>query len=155
MNDKSSISANAPAPRLCHIRKVPDFDGYGFNLHAERGKPGQFIGSVDDGSPAAAAGLRDGDRILEVNGTNVALENHQQVVERIKAVPDEVWLLVVDGEAEAFYRERNIVVTSTMSNVVTMETPYPPASGPVSPDAGKRLLIAISIFEFLQEARVG
>jgi len=125
MNGKSSISVDAPAPRLCHIRKVPDFDGYGFNLHAERGKPGQFIGKVDEGSPAAAAGLRDGDRIVEVNGTNVALETHQQVVECIKAVPEEVRLLVVDVNAEAFYREHNVVVTVNMPNVVVMETPYP------------------------------
>jgi len=119
MNGQSSIPVDAPAPRLCHIRKVPDFDGYGFNLRAERGKPGQFIGDVDEGSPAAAAGLRDGDRIVEVNGSNVAGETHQQVVDRIRAVSDEVKLLVVDVEAEMFYREYNIVVTSTMPNVVT------------------------------------
>jgi len=143
MNDKSSSLADVPpAPRLCHIRKVPNFDGYGFNLHAERGKPGQFIGNVDEGSPAQAAGLRDGDRIVEVNGTNVALENHQQVVERIKAVPDEVRLLVVDVDAEQFYREHNVVVTATMPNVVTMETPYPvysPGPGRRLPDTGKHL----------------
>jgi len=38
--------------RLCHVIKVEDFDGYGFNLHAEKGKQGQYIGKVDDGSPA-------------------------------------------------------------------------------------------------------
>ena len=140
MNDKSSISVDVPAPRLCHIRKVPGFDGYGFNLHAERGKPGQFIGKVDEGSPAAAAGLRDGDRIVEVNGSNVALENHQQVVDRIRALPDEVRLLVVDADAEEFYREHNVVVSATMPNVVAMETPYPVCSlGPErsTSDTGK------------------
>jgi len=75
----SSVPVAGPAPRLCIVRKVPEFSGYGFNLHAERGKPGQFIGKVDEGSPAAAAGLRDGDRIVEVNGSNVALDTHQQV----------------------------------------------------------------------------
>ena len=117
-----SIPVDAPAPRLCHIRKVPQFDGYGFSLHAERGRAGQFIGEVDDGSPAAAAGLRDGDRIVEVNGTNVALENHHQVVERVKAVPGEVRLLVVDVDAEAFYRERNVVVTADMPNVIVIDS---------------------------------
>jgi len=123
---RMSESMDVRAPRLCHIRKVPGFDGYGFNLHAERGKPGQFIDKVDEGSPAAAAGVLGGDRIVEVNGTNVSLENHQQVVERIKAVPDEVVLLVVDFDTEAFYSERNIVVSATMPNVVMMETPRPP-----------------------------
>ena len=62
----SSIPEDAPRPRLCHIRKSPEFTGYGFNLHAEKGKAGQFIGKVDEGSPAAVAGLKEGDRIVEV-----------------------------------------------------------------------------------------
>ena len=62
------LPSDAPPPRLCHVIKRPDFPGYGFNLHAERTRPGQFIGKVDEGSPAEAAGLREGDRIVEVNG---------------------------------------------------------------------------------------
>ncbi|XP_060807605.1 Na(+)/H(+) exchange regulatory cofactor NHE-RF2 [Amyelois transitella] len=92
------MSANGSAatePRLCHVRKTPDFDGYGFNLHAEKGKPGQYIGKVDEGSPAEAAGLRRGDRILEVNGHSIAGETHKQVVSRIKERPEDAELLVV------------------------------------------------------------
>ncbi|XP_022112733.2 Na(+)/H(+) exchange regulatory cofactor NHE-RF2 [Pieris rapae] len=92
------MSANGSAAadsRLCHVRKVPDFDGYGFNLHAEKGKPGQYIGKVDDGSPAEKAGLRRGDRILEVNGHSIAGETHKQVVARIKERSDDAELLVV------------------------------------------------------------
>lgn len=83
-------------PRLCHVIKVKDFDGYGFNLHAEKGKPGQYIGKVDDGSPAELAGLRQGDRIIEVNAVNIGRETHKEVVQRIKAIANEVQLLVVD-----------------------------------------------------------
>ena len=126
MSDKLSTAVDAPAaPRLCHIRKVPDFDGYGFNVQAEIGRPGQFVHEVDERSPAAAAGLRDGDRIVEVNGTNVALEKHHDVVERIRATQDEVRLLVVDVVADAFYRQHDVVVTSTTPGVVVMETPQP------------------------------
>jgi len=34
--------------RLCVLGTWPDFTGYGFNLHAERGKPAasQFVGKV-------------------------------------------------------------------------------------------------------------
>ncbi|XP_047037005.1 Na(+)/H(+) exchange regulatory cofactor NHE-RF1 [Helicoverpa armigera] len=91
------MSANGSAatePRLCHVRKTPDFDGYGFNLHAEKGKPGQYIGKVDEGSPAERAGLRRGDRILEVNGHSIAGESHKQVVARIKERPEDAELLV-------------------------------------------------------------
>lgn len=78
--DVSELPADAPAPRLCHLVKWSDFDGYGFNLHAEKSKTGQFVGKVDERSPAQAAGLREGDRIIEVNGVNIANENHRQVL---------------------------------------------------------------------------
>nr|XP_023011769.1 Na(+)/H(+) exchange regulatory cofactor NHE-RF2-like [Leptinotarsa decemlineata] len=87
-----------PKARLCHIQKWESFDGYGFNLHAEKGKPGQYIGKVDEGSPAEAAGLRQGDRILEVNGESIANKTHKQVVELIKSQTGETKLLVVDPE---------------------------------------------------------
>uniref|UniRef100_A0A6G1S7S1 Na(+)/H(+) exchange regulatory cofactor NHE-RF1 n=1 Tax=Aceria tosichella TaxID=561515 RepID=A0A6G1S7S1_9ACAR len=116
---------DAPAPRLCHLIKWPDFDGYGFNLHAERSNPGQFIGKIDDQSPAQLAGLREGDRIIEVNGVNISNENHRQVVERIKSNPQEARLLVVDAEADAWYREQDLVVKSSQINVVYIKTPVP------------------------------
>lgn len=86
--------------RLCHIQKWENFVGYGFNLHAEKGKPGQYIGKVDEGSPAEAAGLRQGDRILEVNGESIANKTHKQVVELIKAQSGETKLLVTDPEED-------------------------------------------------------
>lgn len=58
-------------PRLCTLRKWDNFTGYGFNLQAEKGKPGQFIGYVDTNSPADSCGLRKNDRVIEVNGVNV------------------------------------------------------------------------------------
>uniref|UniRef100_A0A493SX94 PDZ domain-containing protein n=1 Tax=Anas platyrhynchos platyrhynchos TaxID=8840 RepID=A0A493SX94_ANAPP len=64
-------------PRLCHMLKGEN--GYGFHLHGEKGKSGQFIRKVEPGSPAEAAGLRAGDRVVEVNGLNVEQETHHQV----------------------------------------------------------------------------
>ncbi|XP_050497383.1 Na(+)/H(+) exchange regulatory cofactor NHE-RF2 [Diabrotica virgifera virgifera] len=86
--------------RLCHIQKWDNFDGYGFNLHAEKGKPGQYIGKVDEGSPAEAAGLKQGDRILEVNGESIANKTHKQVVELIKSQTGETKLLVADPQED-------------------------------------------------------
>ena len=65
--------------RLCHVRTWNDGRGFGFNMQAERGKNGQFIGKVDAGSAAEAAGLRDGDRIVEVNASNIDHDTHKQV----------------------------------------------------------------------------
>lgn len=129
----SELPPDAPAPRLCHLIKWVNFDGYGFNLHAEKSRSGQFIGKVDEDSPAQHAGLREGDRIIEVNGVNIAQENHRQVVERIKSIPNETKLLVVDEEADRWYKERKIVVKSTQSNVLVMKTPIPrPSKEPPS-----------------------
>ncbi|XP_008554236.1 Na(+)/H(+) exchange regulatory cofactor NHE-RF1 [Microplitis demolitor] len=112
-----------PCARFCHIVKWDDFDGYGFNLHAERGKEGQFIGKVDDGSPSQAAGLRQGDRIIEVNEININNETHKQVVDRIKAFPNETKLLVVDQEADEYYKANNIIIKGTMSGIKVIKTP--------------------------------
>ncbi|SPP74955.1 Na(+)/H(+) exchange regulatory cofactor NHE-RF1 [Drosophila guanche] len=86
--------------KTCHIVKRPDFDGYGFNLHSEKVKPGQFIGKVDAKSPAESAGLKEGDRILEVNGVSIGSETHKQVVARIKAIANEVRLLLIDVDGK-------------------------------------------------------
>jgi membrane-associated protease RseP (regulator of RpoE activity) len=92
-------------------------------LHAEKGKPGQYIGKVDEGSPSEAAGLKQGDRIVEVNGVNIANENHKQVVQRIKAIPDETKLLVVDSEADKYYKAHNIIIKSSLPDVLHLKTP--------------------------------
>lgn len=64
-------------PRLCLMTK--EDGGYGFHLHGEKGKSGQFIRKVEPGSPAEASGLRAGDRVVAVNGVNVEKETHHQV----------------------------------------------------------------------------
>lgn len=111
------MAGDPPQPRLCHIRKVDNFDGYGFNLHAEKNKPGQFVGKIDEGSPAEKAGLKEGDRIVEVNGANVNQENHKQVVTRIKSIQNETTLLVVDKTCEEYHRQHGVIVKSSLSYV--------------------------------------
>lgn len=51
-------------PRLCVIQRGSN--GYGFNLHSERARPGQYIRAVDEDSPAEKAGLQPKDRIVQV-----------------------------------------------------------------------------------------
>lgn len=121
MGRKDSIPDDAPAPRLCSLSKWEHFQGYGFNLHSEKGKEGQYIGKIDPASPAEACGLVEGDQIIEVNGVNTSNENHKQVVQRIKADPDKVDLLVVDSAAAEYYKKRGIVVKGSMANVKKMK----------------------------------
>lgn len=103
----NDTTKNHSKARLCHIKKWDHFDGYGFNLHAEKGKPGQYIGKVDEGSPAEAAGLRQGDRILEVNGESIANKTHKEVVELVKNIPGETKILVVDPDDENIINDKN------------------------------------------------
>lgn len=63
-------------PRLCYLTKGEC--GYGFHLHGERSSGAQFIRRIEAGSPAELAGLRSGDRVVEVNGENVEKDSHQQ-----------------------------------------------------------------------------
>ena len=117
--------------RLCHLKKWPHFQGYGFNLHAERSKMGQHIGKVDNESPADLAGLKEGDRIIEVNNVNISNENHQQVVKRIRngleiagiEYSDQVILLVVDSKADEYYKKINVVPKNDMENIIRLVTP--------------------------------
>ncbi|XP_048871467.1 Na(+)/H(+) exchange regulatory cofactor NHE-RF2 [Brienomyrus brachyistius] len=97
-------------PRLCVIKKADS--GYGFHLHGEKGRSGQYIRKVEPASPADIAGLRTGDRVLEVNGDNVEKETHYQVVQRIRAVPHETRLLVVDNATDEHLRRLQLPYTA-------------------------------------------
>ncbi|XP_015687217.1 Na(+)/H(+) exchange regulatory cofactor NHE-RF2 [Protobothrops mucrosquamatus] len=90
-------------PRLCHLKKGPN--GYGFNLHSEKSRPGQFIRSVDLDSPASKAGLRPQDRLVEVNGINVEGMKHSEVVAHIKSKENEARLLIVDPATDEYFKK--------------------------------------------------
>lgn len=93
-------------PRLCVLNRAGG--DYGFHLHTDRGKSGQFIRLVEPDTPAFASGLRAGDRLMFVNGENVEEENHQQVVARIKSTTGALELIVVDEETAALLNKHNL-----------------------------------------------
>ncbi|KAM8825625.1 Na(+)/H(+) exchange regulatory cofactor NHE-RF2 isoform 1-T1 [Synchiropus picturatus] len=113
-------------PRLCIIAKGEN--GYGFHLHGEKGKSGQYIRKVEIGSPAEESGLRAGDRVVAVNGVNVEKETHHQVVQRIKAVENETRLLVVDQETHECLRNLRLTATEEMAILGVKKTPSAPSS---------------------------
>nr|CAH0112160.1 unnamed protein product [Daphnia galeata] len=140
-----AIPPDAPAPRLCHVIKRPDFEGFGFNLFAGKVKTGQFIGKVDAGSPAEDAGLKPGDRIVEVNGVHIGNENHKQVVQRIKLRPNETELLVVDDETDEYYANRGLTIKSTNPNVIRQ------SSSPSDPEPVRKISSSSSESESEQQ----
>ncbi|KAG7223782.1 hypothetical protein INR49_026465 [Caranx melampygus] len=121
-------------PRLCFL--TIGERGYGFHLHGERNKGGQFIRKVEPGSSADLAGLRPGDRVVEVNGENVENEAHHQVVSRIREVPHRTRLLVVDRETDDYLRSRGLACTEDLAIEMGTLSPRPspkptPSSSPI------------------------
>uniref|UniRef100_A0A8C2DG69 Na(+)/H(+) exchange regulatory cofactor NHE-RF1 n=1 Tax=Cyprinus carpio TaxID=7962 RepID=A0A8C2DG69_CYPCA len=97
-------------PRLCVIEKGPN--GFGFNLHSEKSRPGQYISAIDDDSPAQRSGLKLKDRIIQVSGVSVEKKQHAEVVAAIKAGGDSTTLLVVDPDTDAFFKKCRVTPTA-------------------------------------------
>ncbi|NWI65353.1 NHRF4 protein, partial [Todus mexicanus] len=90
--------------RELHMVKGPA--GYGFLLKEDdcsSGGTGQFLWDVDAGLPAEQAGMKEGDRLLAVNGESIEGLDHHETVLRIRAHDDHVTLLVIDPAGDAFY----------------------------------------------------
>uniref|UniRef100_A0A3Q0T5B8 NHERF family PDZ scaffold protein 1 n=1 Tax=Amphilophus citrinellus TaxID=61819 RepID=A0A3Q0T5B8_AMPCI len=150
-------------PRLCVLEKRSS--GYGFHLHGEKGKIGQFIRLVEPDTPASEAGLLAGDRLMFVNGESVEGDSHQQVVAKIRATSGALELIVVDPETAELLTKHDLrcrkeFVTEgipipggdsdsdTQSNGTPREhTPAPLENGDSSSERSGRLSISSSTKE--------
>ncbi|MEQ2195082.1 hypothetical protein XENOCAPTIV_007253, partial [Xenoophorus captivus] len=65
-------------PRVISLTKNPG-QTFGFYLRVERNEEGHLIRCLEMGGPAELAGMKDGDRILRVNGTFVDGLPHSEV----------------------------------------------------------------------------
>ncbi|XP_005799363.1 Na(+)/H(+) exchange regulatory cofactor NHE-RF3 [Xiphophorus maculatus] len=90
------------------INMIKGSDGYGFLLRQEPGQEGHFIREVDKGSPAEKAGLREMDRVVAVNGTNVDNCSHEQVVDLIRLCLNTCSYLVVDKDTDQMYKQGKV-----------------------------------------------
>lgn len=145
-NNSASVETNAVAetkasngnaelrPRLCKLEKGET--GYGFNLHSEKGKPGRYVRSVDPGSPADTSGMKAGDRIIEVNGTNMEFDKHAKLVTAVKESGNSVTLLVVDEETDNFFKSCEVTVTEKHLTG-PLPTPKPPKEEEPELDLGQ------------------
>jgi C-terminal processing protease CtpA/Prc len=69
--EKEEKLASEHLPRNCKVTKWPHFKGYGIILRTDRYRVGHFIVEIFDDSPAQAASLKEGDKLIEVNGVNI------------------------------------------------------------------------------------
>ncbi|XP_071003191.1 Na(+)/H(+) exchange regulatory cofactor NHE-RF3-like [Oncorhynchus clarkii lewisi] len=82
-------------PRVIVLSKKPG-QSFGFLLRVEQGEDGHLIRNLERGSPAKLVGLKDGDRILRVNGTYVDEMDHTRVVDLVKESGASVTFHVLD-----------------------------------------------------------
>ncbi|KAJ8347768.1 hypothetical protein SKAU_G00263570 [Synaphobranchus kaupii] len=91
----------APAPglelRLCVLKREKG-ESFGFHLRIEKGCRGHVIRQVEPWGVAERGGLRDGDRLLEVNENFVDDFEHIEVAQRIQVGGAQLCLLVLGGE---------------------------------------------------------
>ena len=81
------------------------------------------MGSVDENSPAHLGGLKENDRILEVNHQDVTPNTHKAVVDLIRAGKNSVDLLVVDPDAENYFTQNGIALPSRLPFVLECKGP--------------------------------
>uniref|UniRef100_H0YQ27 NHERF family PDZ scaffold protein 4 n=1 Tax=Taeniopygia guttata TaxID=59729 RepID=H0YQ27_TAEGU len=96
---------------------------------------GQFLWEVDVGLPAEQAGMKEGDRVLAVNGESIEGLDHEQTVHRIRAREDQVTLLVIDPAGDEFYH----------SVAVSLPAQLPPG---ISQDVALKTLPSSRLWEF-------
>ena len=80
----SDLGLVPPKPRLCHLSRSDLKQEFGFNLFKRRDVEGQFVGGVESGSAAHQAGLREEDRVVELDGDNIENKSHKKLVKKIK-----------------------------------------------------------------------
>ncbi|XP_037345225.2 Na(+)/H(+) exchange regulatory cofactor NHE-RF3 [Pungitius pungitius] len=70
-------------PKVISLTKRPGHS-FGFYLRVEQAVEGHLIRCLEMGGPAELSGMKDGDRILRVNGTLVDGLSHSEVVDMIR-----------------------------------------------------------------------
>ncbi|KAG1945508.1 Na(+)/H(+) exchange regulatory cofactor NHE-RF3 [Pimephales promelas] len=102
----NGVSAPAPKAKLCYLQKSSS--GLGFSLKSIKGTHGMFMTEVVSGSVADQAGVKIGDRLVEINSENVESLTHDQTVQKVKAAGDRVMLLLVEEDAEKYFKSKSI-----------------------------------------------
>ncbi|XP_053474518.1 NHERF family PDZ scaffold protein 4b isoform X3 [Ictalurus furcatus] len=91
------VKFTGPLPRVC-VLKREEGENFGFHLRLEKGRPGHVIRQVELYGVAERSGLRDGDRLLEVNEQFVDDIEHMEVARRIQMSGPQLCLLLLSSD---------------------------------------------------------
>ncbi|KAM9441398.1 NHERF family PDZ scaffold protein 4b isoform 2-T3 [Clarias gariepinus] len=94
VTEEDTGQVSGPLPRVC-VLKRDEGESFGFALHLEKGRPGHVIRKVELMGVAERSGLKDGDRLLEVNEQFVDDVEHMEVVRRIRVSGPQLCLLLL------------------------------------------------------------
>lgn len=107
-----------PKKLIIIIFCVEYFTSTHFNLRV------QVITSLTTNGPAYRAGVKDGDRLIEVNGTNVEEKTHEEIVEMIReCIPtNEISFKLVDEEHDERKRKVERLMVRFLARVLNFFT---------------------------------
>ncbi|KAM4699136.1 Na(+)/H(+) exchange regulatory cofactor NHE-RF3 isoform 2-T3 [Discoglossus pictus] len=106
---------SAPKPRLCYLSKQGS--PFGFSVKSLQGVSGLFLASVAPNGVAEKAGVREGDRFIEINGKNVESDSHDHLTKKVKDSGESVMFLLVDKETDEYFKKQKMKVTADKATV--------------------------------------
>ena len=111
--------------RLCRIQKWEGKPSIGFTVEPSDKKSPNVIGVVESNSPAAAAGLRIGDAIVEVNGKDVSgldFKKFQSMVGESISKTNRIEMLVVEKQYYEAAKKEKLLKGKTAQLLTTPPT---------------------------------
>lgn len=137
--------------RLCTINRADASDAFGIELNFHRKEqfhslsitPGRDNGpsskifyfseiliSILSSIDAEVAGIKNEDRLIEINGQNIQTFDHDQVTQRIRAVkyPEPLQMLVANVPTYDYYKQQQKLIHRGLPNVKIMPANRPARS---------------------------
>lgn len=111
--------------RLCRIQKWEGNPSIGFTVEPSAKKTPHIIGLVESNSPAAAAGLRIGDAVVEVNGKDVSgldFKKFQSMVGDSISKTNRIEMLVVEKQYYEAAKKEKLLKAKTAQTLTTPPT---------------------------------
>nr|XP_055072046.1 Na(+)/H(+) exchange regulatory cofactor NHE-RF3 [Misgurnus anguillicaudatus] len=118
----NGVSTPAPKAKLCYLQKSSS--GFGFSLRSVKGNPGTFMTDVISGGVADQAGVKAGDRLVEINGENIESAKHDQIVQKVKVAGNNIMLLLVDDDTDKYFKNKSIL--AGVANATVRHLPHKP-----------------------------